>query len=310
MSYYLDYNKIVKINNNPKRYLKSNEILLNNALDKNFQKILQPFNLMHSIVFLKKYNIRDNFITSNSFKSKVLSFCCLSTMILHFIYLTATDDYSDDSEITKLVLLSFDIIDIVFYPVAMLFLFMHKVNCSNDNVKLVLKLHGIDKVTKLSKTNKTYKIGNWSLGIGLFLYMFVFKLKDVYDDSIGLYDFVFVYCINMNSMYSSRIMKLIKNDIIICNGLLKEKFENSSSNVQFEELHNCYMNVLDAFKIFKKTLRAAVRFFIIFMHESVKSTYRNMHILHSLNQQCLFWACKFLSRDRKSTFPSLKINLV
>lgn len=170
---YRERNKAIKINKNRERYLRSNEILLDNVLDKDFQKMLLPFNLMHSIIFLKIYNLRDNFITSNSFKSKVLSFCCLVIMVLYFIYLNAIEDYSENSYTTNLIIAIFDVIDVVFYPIAILVLFIHKVCCSNDNVKLILKLHQIDKITKLSHTNKMYTIGNWLLGISLLLYIFV-----------------------------------------------------------------------------------------------------------------------------------------
>lgn len=66
----------------------------------------------------------------------------------------------------------------------------------------------------------------------------------------------------MNSMYSARVMNLIKNNINICNWMLKEKFDNSSGNfdINIEKMHTCYKNILDAFTLFKKTLQTAVRF--------------------------------------------------
>lgn len=262
MSYYLEHNIIVKPNKNPKRYLKSNEILLNNVLDKDFQKILLPFNLMHSIIFLKKYNICDNFITSNSFKSKVLSFCCLVIMLVYFVYLNATGDYSQNNYTTNLIVVLFDAIDIVFYPMAILFLFIHEVCCSNDNVKLILKLQEIERITKITKNNKMYHIGSWSLGICVFLYVFVLIAKDAFHGDVSRCTLVCIYCLNINSLYSARVMNLIKNDIKICNCLLKKQFGNESGSfdIQFEELYTCYMNILQVFRMFKKTLRAAVRF--------------------------------------------------
>lgn len=264
MSYYVGHNKIIKSNKNSRSYLRSNEILLNNVLDKDFQKLLLPFNIMHSIIFLKKYNIRDNFITPNSFKSKVLSFCCLLFMVLFFVYLTAIndyDDYLDESVKTQLVIIITNGIDIVFYPIAILYLFIHKVCCSNDNVKLILKLQEIEKITKFSKTNKMFIYGYWSLGLGVFLYIFVIIVKGVYDNNFSVYAYVCIYCINMNSLYSACFMNLFNNNMKICTCLLKEKFESSYQfDVQFEELHICYMNILDALRMFKKTLRAAVRF--------------------------------------------------
>lgn len=262
MSYQLEHNMTIKTKKNTKRYLNNNEILLNNVLDKDFQKALLPFSLMHSMIFLKKYNIHDNFVTSNTFKSKVLSFSCLMIMLLCFVYLNATEDYSENTDTTNLIVFLFDTIDIVFYPTAILVLFIHKVCNSNDNVKFILKLQKIEKITNFTKNNKMYTIGNWFLGLAVFLYVFAIIIKMIFERDVSACTLVCIYCINVNSLYSARIMNLMKNEINICNCLLKAKFENCPGHfdIQFDELHICYMNILDAFKMFKKTLRAAVRF--------------------------------------------------
>lgn len=261
MSYNLGHNTIIKTNKNTKRYLKNNEILLNNILDKDFQKMMLPLNQMHSIVFLKEYKICDNFITSNTFKTKIISFFCLVIILLTFSYFTLTDDsnYSDRKQLTAII---FDSIDLVFYPITVFILYKQKVCCSNDNIKFILKMQEIENITKFNKNNKMYTVVNWSLGIGLFLYIFVSIIYGIYCNELTVCCYVFVYCINMNSMFCTRIMYLINNHMKIFNSLFSAKFKKSSCNfdIQLKDLLLGYINVLDAFKIFKNTLRVAVRF--------------------------------------------------
>lgn len=259
MWYNLEHNKIIKTSKNTKIYIKTNEILLNNVLDKDLQKMLLPFNIMHTVIFLKLYSIRDNFITSNSFQIKIECFSCLVVMLLFFIYFKVTEVFENFNKRVQLLGKIISCIDLFFYPIAILCLFEHKVCNSNGNIKFIIKLQEIEKITKFSKNNKMYTVGNWSLGIGLFVYIFVnFIYGLCYKFSV--YDYVAMYYINMNSMYSTRIMNLIINHMKICTSQLKAKFDSSGNvDLEIKELHMCYMNILDAFTIFKKTLRAAVR---------------------------------------------------
>lgn len=261
MSYILGHNKTIKTTKNTKTYLKSNKILLNNVLDKDFQKMLLPFNLMHSIIFLKIYNIRDNFITPNSFKNKIVYFCFLMMMLLVFVYFIVSIDYPSFSMKRKIIHLIFYGIDLVFYPIAILFLYKHKVWCSSDNVKFILKLQEIDKNTKFSKNHQMFTVSTWSLGIVLYFHIFVMVINGFCQGEFTVFVYFNVYSLNMNCLFSTRIINLINNHIKLCTSMLKAKFENTSSiyNFQFEELHTCYMNILDAFKLFKETMRAAVR---------------------------------------------------
>lgn len=50
------------------------EILLNNYVDKEVQKILMPLNILQRITFCPKYRIKSNFITPNDGSTYVISF--------------------------------------------------------------------------------------------------------------------------------------------------------------------------------------------------------------------------------------------
>lgn len=273
MACLLGQNETTKLNVKPKKIFVSNEILLNNVLDEDFQKMLRPLNLIHSVVFLKKYDIRDNFVTSNSLKTKIISFCVIMIALTYYVYFNAShiilqSHQSADIAVTVKLL---QCIDIVFYPMSVLVLFKQKVCCSNDNIKLILKLQEIEKVTKFCKDIKMYTIVNWILGICLILNTILCTIVANLGGDIDLCGYLFIYYLNMNSMYTVRVLNLLENHMRICTRLLKANFDESCGNIdiQFKKLHTCFMNILDACKIFKKTVRIAVSIKLCFYQSTI-----------------------------------------
>lgn len=117
---------------------------MNTFVEKPFQKILFPLNLFHTIFFMQKFHIKDNFINPKNFGSKVLSFCGLVFYVSFYtfrIFLMTTVKENTVSRYRH------SIFDCFSYSVGFLFNFICCVMESNFNVTLILNVQGIFKAT-------------------------------------------------------------------------------------------------------------------------------------------------------------------
>lgn len=251
----------------------SNEVLLNNNLDKSFQNILKPLNLLHSLVFLNKYRIRDNFITSNCLFTTIVSFCVVMVLIgMHCYFTTVNLVHSISSNIP--VLYIYHGYDLVVYPIFLFCNYIINVYYSNNNVKLAIKLHEADKFTNFSKNNFSFVVWNWLFLLLFFSYSVTYNIYCFYVQVFTIY-FIVSYSVSINLIYASRIMSLMTKNVYLWIELLKFEFqkikEDGSDCAQnYKKIFKCYMDISEAFVFYKKTFEFLVRIYILYLFLNTK----------------------------------------
>lgn len=244
----------------------NNEVLLNNVLEKDFQKMIFPLNLMQNIVLLTKYQIRDNFVTSNSQYISIFSLCItlfLATTWIEFVVQHLLI-YINSKEYVAITSLFYDLF---FIPFCLILNYVQNVYLSNENVKLILKLHKIEKVTGFSKNNPSFTIWNWATTLSMFLFVILAILKSFISLS-NLFYFFIGYSLIINIIYAARIIALLKKYLKTWTNLLNVNLPNhlmekQSRIFQHESLYKCYVNIFNAYNIFKKTFQVMVSFICI-----------------------------------------------
>lgn len=251
----------------PFTYNAKNELLLNNNLDKSFQNILKPLNLLHSTIFLKKYVIRDNFITSNCLFTMIYSFCAVISIVSIHCYFTI-ENLVESIKSNIPVLYIYYSHDLVVYTIILFCSYIFNVYYSNNSVKLVLKLQQADRVTNFSKKNFSFIVWNWLIALTVFFYSVAYTVYYYYFDRFTFL-LVVTYSVLVSFIYACRIMSLMTNNIYLWIELLKSEFqklkdEERDGGENYRKIYKCYMDLFDAFIFFKKSHEFLVRIYFFY----------------------------------------------
>lgn len=238
------------------------EFLLNNRLDQHMQAFLRPLEISHSIYFLSKFTIRDNFITSNG---PMYNFISLLGLPVYAILLSLSDDV-----IIRIVGENFALKILVHFNYAMYFIFFTSLLGANIynaecNVKLILHLKDSVKSLKYSDPNIKYlaKV-NWLAICLVFLMYLVPEIALCLDGNV-LYALIdlFLISLDMSIVYVISIVELLK---IIINVWLKEIkvrkercIENRDEiNQTWKEVQDAFFNITEAYQVLQKVVYVPV----------------------------------------------------
>lgn len=243
------------------------KLLLNNRLDKEVQRIVQPFNIIDSVFFTSKYKIRNKYIYPCDKKYHILLFITITFSNMFCIFRMFNDQYHDFLELNKSILV---LNTLFWFSVVMVFfsyvlLIVCNIFHSQSNVSLILSIQEINMTINISKSIQSYVIWNW---ISLFTVLCVHILVAVYfyvsKASINFfelstellvvqYDFNLVYGIRLTTLFTKYLKEWVKNISVINNHVQGDEY----GNIYFK----AYCNILEAYKIYSKCFRILVSVF-------------------------------------------------
>lgn len=245
------------------------EVLLNNKLDKDFQKILSPFSLIQILTCNFKYTIKDGFITSNSLlASSVTAFSVFVYFVLYFNYILL--ELSNPSFVWYDSIFSITMIcDFIIYNTGFLLLTAIKVLKSQQSVTLVILIHRVFCIYKTENYGivKLYCLYRSTIAILVILYalecigkhLMVGNLQFNYV-VLDILDFTF----EIDMLYSLCLMHLMKINLVHFATQLKtfclsyQQIELRTRETKMNDMLKTYTDILKSFKIYKETLQMTV----------------------------------------------------
>lgn len=233
--------------------------LLYNNVDEEFQNLLRPLNLIQSIYFYPKYRIRDNFITSNSYATKLLAFFVTIGYIIIPFYQMVVRITGHTSIIgIKKVFIVPDYFAFANSVFGFGINFLSCVLLSNSNISLVLRLQEAYRILICSKSKlKTLIIYNWISIIALLATDVIISVSFLYVlNNLSLFN-VFPYFIYMsfdfNIIYAICMSRMLSKTIVMWN--LRVSGEDE---LCWKKMSNAYMNILEAYALYGKVFQSYV----------------------------------------------------
>lgn len=249
----------------------SNEYLLNNHLDKDFQDMLFPLNLMQFVVFMQRYRILHGFVTPNGVRGQVMSM--LGTLLVILLHSISIYNYyllnPDHKQYTT---------ELVMMQMIILFRYgtVYAVHIKNTMkyVDLILKMNQVSKLMT-SIQLKTIKKWNWiSVLLPFFFYLTViFTGFFFYSGSIfNVFVFVFTaFYQNANVLFAIRTISFLTHSLkswelelnsfmLTCSEMNRTQLRNNLAGLreQSKKLFQIYLDIQEAFNICGSVFRAPV----------------------------------------------------
>ena len=228
------------------------QFFYNNKLDKDVQRIVQPFNVILSVFLTSKYKIRKSYMTPCNKKYPILLFFTISFLNglnIHYIF----NKYNRGIEHTIFVAL-----DIMYYLSYILLIICNIVH-SRSNVFLILQIQDIHRSIDISKSIPSYIRWNW---ISLFTVFSTIILRAIH---------LYVIQASMYLVEASRDLLVLQYDLNLVYGIrltklltiyLKEwisNVKNERNEEYYDNFFKTYHNILEAYKLFTKCFRILVR---------------------------------------------------
>lgn len=190
--------------------VKMKELLLNNLLEKEFQRMLFPLNLMQTVLLQPKYRILNGFVTPVGLREYFI--CLLGAIFVFLANITKwhTYRYFEADLATVNALLSFDT---VFYSLTSLSLLVVNLAQSKNNVLLVLKMQEAYKLFDGNNSLKKTQNFNW-MAILIITSTCVLFLGIGYNRDLPQILFVMsLYYFDGNIVFAIQIMKFLEQEI-------------------------------------------------------------------------------------------------
>ncbi|PZC77057.1 hypothetical protein B5X24_HaOG200706 [Helicoverpa armigera] len=229
----------------------SREVLLNNRLDKDVQRILFPFNFFLTMFLSSKYCIRDNYITPSKRKYYVFGLfgiCIITAANVHQMY----------GQIANMDLNKRGLLILIFLHVTQIFNFalsivLNIIDC-HKNVLLIVIIQAIHRSFDFSKSIRNLVFYSWMiLLIGLCINVYTIAygyailqswhiLSFIHDVLMVVLDIDLIYKIRLLILLTTYLNEWIKN---IC--LKKDDWQQDQANCV--NLFATYQNILKAYDV-------------------------------------------------------------
>lgn len=253
----------------PRAYPNPKEVLLNNRLDEEIQRILFPFNFFLTLFSCPKYSIRDNYITPNG--NKILIFqlfgiCFVTAITIDLLGLTnlATFLPSGNAFIIKLIS--------IFLNLTRWFNFISNaiLNIKNslDNVCLIIMIQSIYKSVKVTGVF-SFTVVNWIIvTIPIFIMVSAsMSVAIIFSVIPNFFHNACTYILisyEIDFLYNTRILHLLCKYI---DHWIK-KIDMMTNDREDDEayclkLFETYQNILKAYEMYKKLYEVVVRSFLL-----------------------------------------------
>lgn len=233
-----------------------------NILDKEFEQMLFPLNLMQYVLLQPKYNIVKGVVKANNYASQVIYF--IGVLLIAFITVVHLVTLENSLQMCFSNVIHFvGVLDCVCQIGYCLVLFIHHIVEGNRNVLLILKIHRVYKTLKNGNNFKKIRYENW-IYIGIIpLTVIVLVCVTIKVDSYLslLYTYPFIYY-NGNVIYATRVLNLLTHEVklwkdemnrfvVKCsqkNHTQLRKYLNEVC-LQRERLCSSYLDIMTAFKL-------------------------------------------------------------
>ncbi|KAF9800839.1 hypothetical protein SFRURICE_009313 [Spodoptera frugiperda] len=238
------------------------QVLLNNKLEKEIQRVVHSFNFPLKIFCASKYNICHDRLYPRGHKYQCLAFCFTMFMNLVCTYRMFTVDITDqnmsESENDMVILLSalYYLLYIIGFTVMFILDILHK----QDNVFIIIEIQAIHRSLDFSKNIWNYIIWNWvSIFAIIFINFYMYaSFVILYENSTSLEILTDYFCdivfttFEVNYVISIRIMMLLKQylDEWTRGVLMENQQVNEDRNLR---LFGSYGHILKAYELYQKT---------------------------------------------------------
>lgn len=244
----------------------NNEILLNNFVEKDIQAILRPLNVITIMFLTAKYQIRDNFITPNTFMYHSCTFLA-TVLCVSVFFLRAYFIVYDEKQAFDVVRYWYNVTDFIMYFFGYMWNISTNISSTHINVDLVLRLQCAYKLLNISQNEiKNITFFNWACTTCL-LTSYIIKailcwnynlMASIYDLIIVLIVICFDYCI----LYLSRLLHLVQTSTKVL--IEKIRFSENSEEMLVESYYStmfeAYDEILKVYDIIEESFKGQVRF--------------------------------------------------
>lgn len=254
------------------------QVLPNNRLNKDFQKIVYSLNYALSVFLNSKYNIRNHHIYSAGKISRILSFCCMLSMNMCCIYRIVIVDIRDvnkNMSSTEEVFFSlftkgYFIVFMIGFTITFILNIVHK----NDHIVLILKLQSIHESIDFSKS---FIVWNWIsvltvIVINNFIYILYFTTchyPDITDLIVDILTGTLFIGMEINLVTNTRILILLRKYLY---GWIKEVIimnDDHENNERILKLFETYQSIMKAYNLYKKIFQAWVSSRILYLIRNI-----------------------------------------
>lgn len=208
-----------KLNGNQEIALKMSS---NNFIDKDVQRIVFSLNSTLSLFLISKYSVKNDLIYPSGRISRLLSFCCISFIIISCVYrmffLNIRDININMSTTEKDFLSLFTTVYFIIVIIGFTATFILNIVHKDRNVLLVLMIQSLYKSIDFSKSITRFVVWNWISIITVIasntfinaLYFSISNFTDVVDSILEIIFNVLYIGLEVNLVISVRIIILLR----------------------------------------------------------------------------------------------------
>lgn len=245
-----------------------NEILLDNFIERDIQLFLRPLNLLHYVTLSTKYNIRYNFITSNSRFVNFISLCSSVVFITTYFIVIFLNEGIFKLDVVLLTLL---MVNFCVYAFSYLLnSYTNVVHC-DSNVDFIIKIRNIKKYITSDGFCKKITIFNWLYVVITIVFHFIIVFIHVRITNFELfYGFVVVTLLinDLNIIYVIRMIKFLRILIDLWASEFKTKQLNIIDDINEETRQKKYWDmkrktfedIIDASSMYKDLCQIQVSY--------------------------------------------------
>ena len=255
------------------------QVLSNNRLEKDVQKIVYSLNYALCVYLNSKYSVRNGFIYSSGKMSHLLSFCSMLVANMACIYRLVLVDVrkvnksmsNTEKDFFSLFFSTYYIMFMVGYTIVFILDTVHK----KRNVVLMLKIQALNKSIDFSTNITSIIVWNWvSILTIIFMNHFILivyfttchydNIIDLILDNIIIIVFI---SLEINFVISIRIIILLRKYLyewIKAVVIMNHDLENKE---QCQNLLNIYHNIMGTYNLYKRIFQVLVSSRIFHKHK-------------------------------------------
>lgn len=224
------------------------------------QAMIRPLNLMQSILFCPKYNIRNNRISPNNFRTILLSVLASLACILALAYLIFDLFFDEDIALySNKYSLALFVFEVTFYSVGFFLNTIATVTQTYDNIDFVLFIQEVAILLKLSSGK--YTTLNWIcvILVSVFCVAFTICCFVLLDYKYATYSWSFLLLLNfdVNITYAISSVNLLQRTMVSWNNFVINS-DGTRDQHMCRRLFKAYKQILKCYNICNHTFGVLV----------------------------------------------------
>ncbi|PZC77079.1 hypothetical protein B5X24_HaOG200729 [Helicoverpa armigera] len=234
------------------------ELITNNYLDRGFQNMLLPFRCLNHLVFISRFSIEYNCIRPHSRSYYIISFMgVLCYIIFHSLKFFDANLTAIPNQFIQFFLK----VNIIMLLIPYAGFFILNVLHRNKHVQILLKMQKAFRIINY----KRYKLAilwNW---FGVFRHIGGFIITTAYIRLLSVAEYFYTLIFfDVHITYAISLITLIRDGVITWIAELERHSQNlevdkDKHDERMKKLFQAYINLMEAYEIFKKLFQVAVR---------------------------------------------------